>query len=254
MLVRQAKGMLWWRFPGLEEIPGLVHGIFGPDGQNRNGDMGPFNVSLASGQPRHRVLAWRRTLGGLLGFRDLVFIRQVHGDRILEADDGDDFGPERPAGSYDAAMTGTRGRGLIIQVADCQAVLMVDPRRRAVANVHAGWRGTVAGLPARVVAAMARRYGSRPADLLCAVGPSLGPCCAEFVNWRRELPPEFARYRDGRDRFDFWQITADQLADAGVRPERIFQSRICTRCNPARFYSYRGRRTGLRFAAAVGFA
>ncbi len=246
--------MLWWRFPGLAGIPGLRHGIFGPDGQDSAGGRGRFNVSLASGLPLHQVLAWRRRLGQALGLEDLVFVHQVHGDGILEADSRSASDPGQPAGCCDAAMTRTRGRALVIQVADCQAVLIIDPRRKAVANVHAGWRGTVAGLPAKVVSRMVQRYGSRPADLICAVGPSLGPCCAEFVNWRRELPRQFARYKDHRQKFDFWQITADQLAGIGVRPENIFQSLICTRCNPDLFYSYRGRQTRLRFAAAVGFA
>jgi len=245
--------MLWWKFPGLEYISGLVHGIFGPDFEEPGGDNGSFNVSLAAGLPRPQVIAWRRRLRQALGLQELVFVHQVHGDSILAADHRAAFVPDRPAGSYDAVVTRTRGRGLAIQVADCQAVLIVDPQRKAVANVLAGWRGSVAGLPANTVAMMERIYGSRPSDLLCAIGPSLGPCCAEFVNWRRELPREFARYKDGRDRFDFWQITADQLAGVGVAPEKIYQSRICTRCNPALFYSYRAQQTTLRFAAVIGF-
>ena len=253
MRVKRAGGMLWWRFGELEEIPGLVHGIFGPDNYGQAGYNESFNLSLSASVPRWQVLNWRLRLGNVLGFGELVYLHQVHGDRIFEADRQPGWGPDSPAGRYDAAITRARGQGLVIQVADCQAVLLVDPQRKVVANVHAGWRGSVAGLPAKVVKRMAASYGCRPHDLVCAIGPSLGPCCAEFVNYRRQLPAEFVKYKDCQERFDFWRITTDQLKETGVRPEKIFLSHICTCCNPGLFYSYRGQKTDLRFAAVIGF-
>ena len=197
-------------------------------------------------------MQWRRKLGRVLGSEKVVFLNQVHGENVLVLNGKGTWGPGMPGARADAVITRQRDRLLVIQVADCQAIMMVDPREKVVANVHAGWRGSVADIAGKTVVAMERYFGSRSSDLVCAIGPSLGPCCAEFVNFARELPETFTGYKDGNRRFDFWQITADQLKSVGVRPENILQSRICTRCNPALFYSYRGQKTPLRFAAAIG--
>jgi copper oxidase (laccase) domain-containing protein len=80
----------------------------------------------------------------------------------------------------------------------------------------------------------------------------LGPCCAEFKNFEEEIPERFWSYRDSKKRFDFWAISTDQLRRAGVRPERIEQSGLCTKCRTDLFFSYRGEKTTGRLAAVIG--
>jgi copper oxidase (laccase) domain-containing protein len=88
--------------------------------------------------------------------------------------------------------------------------------------------------------------------MVAGIGPSLGPCCAEFVNYTREIPRRFWHYRVSECHFDFWAITRAQLCQAGVVADNVYTSEICTRCNPQAFYSYRGQRVTGRFAAAIG--
>jgi purine-nucleoside/S-methyl-5'-thioadenosine phosphorylase / adenosine deaminase len=121
-----------------------------------------------------------------------------------------------------------------------------------VANIHSGWRGSVGNIIGRTIQVMTSEYSSRPRELVCGVGPSLGPCCAEFVNYRKEIHESFWRYRRPGDYFDFWKISRDQLLTAGVPRGHICVSGICTKCNPHLFFSYRRDSKTGRFATVVG--
>ena len=119
-----------------------------------------------------------------------------------------------------------------------------------IANLHVGWRGNVANMPAAGVGFLKERYGVEPSELWAAISPSLGPCCAEFVNHASELPPDWMPYSVRPNHFDLWQVTWDQLNAAGVKPERIETSGICTKCSP-KFYSYRREGVTGRFGTVV---
>jgi hypothetical protein len=99
---------------------------------------------------------------------------------------------------------------------------------------------------------MQQHFGCRPNRILAGIGPSLGPCCAEFINYKTEIPREFWRYKGPDDHFDFWAISFDQLLNAGVRAKHIESSQICTRCRTDEFFSYRAEKTTGRFAAVIG--
>jgi YfiH family protein len=187
-----------------------------------------------------------------IGAGRLVFVRQVHGRAVLALKQPPPPGQDGPVGTADAIVTDRTGLLLTILVADCQAVLLFDPRRRVVANVHSGWRGSIANVIGATVSVMVNDFGCRPNDILAGVGPSLGPGCAEFINYRDEIPPSLWRYRVSAHHFDFWALSRDQLITAGLAADRIRLARICTRCHPDQFYSYRaGHKTG-RFAAVIG--
>ncbi len=165
----------------------------------------------------------------------IAAVTQAHGDRVLRvssppADDD-------PRG-YDAIITAEPGIGLMIQQADCQAVLLFDPVVPAVGIAHCGWRGNVAGICAKVVAAMAAAYGCAPARMLVAISPSLGPCCAEFRDYRELLPRWMWEFRRGECFFDFPRITRRQLLGAGIIPENIDSIHHCNVCDRD-FFSYR---------------
>jgi YfiH family protein len=141
---------------------------------------------------------------------------------------------------------------LTILVADCQPVMLFDPVRSVIANIHSGWRGSIINIIGRTVAEMQKRFGCLPADIHAGIGPSLGPCCAEFVNYREEIPESLWSYRVSNHHFDFWAMSRDQLLQAGLLPGRIEIGGLCTRCRRDLFFSYRAaRRTG-RMAAIIG--
>ncbi len=140
----------------------------------------------------------------------------------------------------------------MIKQADCQAVMLVDPRHKALANMHCGWRGNVRGVISEGIKQMRAVYGSDPADLLAAVGPSLGPCCAEFIHYRDELPEEAWKYQVRPFYFDLWQWSRDQLLAAGVKAGNIEIAGICTSCRTDEFYSYRKEKVTGRFGSVIG--
>ena len=207
------------------------------------------NVGLHVGDDEALVLQNRAWIKEELGLAWLVSAKQVHGDSILNVDWLP--GADEEHADHDALMTNIPELGLMIQQADCQAVMLYDPEHRAVANIHSGWRGSVANIIAKTVAAMIAAYGTKPANLFAAISPSLGPCCGEFVNYRQELPPAFHGYQTQPNHFDFWAISRDQLRDTGVRSEQIEIAGRCTVCD-GNYFSYRRDKVTGRFASVIG--
>jgi hypothetical protein len=162
----------------------------------------------------------------------------------------------RPEG--DAAIAFEASLLLGIETADCLPVLLVDPHRGSVAAAHAGWRGTAKGVTraalSRLVAA-----GSRPADILAALGPGIGPCCYEVGDeLRQEFPGGEAFFSPGpggKPHLDVRKANRTQLLAAGLLPANIHSVDECTRCRPDLYPSYRrdGRGAG-RMVSWVGFA
>lgn len=252
------QGVHYLEFPRLAQVTGIRHGIFLRFQEKDQGRRHLFNLGLGCcGDSDRRVWDHRRQIKTLLGVDTMVFARQVHGNQVglgpAKANPG--TAETRCDHVYltgDGLITQTAGQALFIQTADCQSILIADPRKGVVANVHSGWRGSISNIIGRTVELMAERFGCRPGDFLCGIGPSLGPCCAEFIHYRDEIPPSLWRYKLSANRFDFWRISRDQLIYAGVKPEHVENSNICTRCNPHLFFTYRGEgRTG-RFAAVIG--
>ena len=245
-------------FPILGAIPSLVHGVFGRDGGVSRPPYDSLNVAWTNGDQPVAVRENLRRVKDWLGVNELLAAPQIHGDTILIIDEHslppvDPHLPVRITAPADALVTRLRGVGLLIKVADCQAVFLVDPVRQVVANVHCGWRGSVQGILGKVVALLERRFQSRAVDLLATISPSLGPCCAEFRNYHRELPPSFLPFKIGDNHFDFWAISRWQLEQAGLRPEHIEGPTRCTVCGADRFFSYRAEKVTGRMAAVVGW-
>ena len=194
---------------------------------------------------------------------ELFRIKQVHGRHVHVVRDGDDTAAllqQRP--DADAIISNAAGFVLAVQVADCVPMLIADPRAGAAGAVHAGWRGTAAGIARDAVEAMQRELGSAPGDLTVALGPSIGSCCyhvgEELVEafhaagaTADQLTRWFSRPADGSLVLDLWQANHDQLVGAGVRPDHIHLSRLCTQTHASVFDSYRaaGPRAGRMIAA-----
>lgn len=248
---------------------------------------GGLNWSISIGDEPAQVAENRRRTLEILGLTPerALIAGLVHGNRVVAVTGADVAtvaepalgdacapaapGPGAPAGpspaprvipDCDALITDEPGLALIVTAADCVPVFLYDPVRRAVGAVHAGWRGTVAGICAQAVAAMERTYGSRPADILAAVGPSIGPCCYEVDDVVAD--PLKAYYgvastqcltpvpgKESKYMLDLWEANRQDLLRAGVR--RVQISGECTSCGVGRLFSHRAEAGTAGRGAAV---
>lgn len=212
MLVRGPDGV--YRSARLLELLWLIHG---------------FGTRLSPGWPG-----------------EYAQVKQVHSD-LIHRTTGTGI-----LGQGDAIVTNTPGVAVGVRTADCVPILLVDPVHRAVAAVHAGWRGTVQNISAKTVARLADEFGTESANLLAVIGPCIGKCCYEVgpevgVQFRDSVSEnETPRY------VDLAEANRRQLIAAGLLADGIETSGLCTRCN-SEFESYRrDREASGRMVAAIG--
>ncbi len=167
-----------------------------------------------------------------------VFPKQVHGDAIVRIETGQE------QVVADGLFTTVKGIMLGVRHADCQGMLFYDPVVQVVAVAHVGWRGNVANLPGKMVARLKSELGCKASDLQVAISPSLGPRCAEFVNYRTEWPERFWPFQVKPMYFDLWAISRAQLGAEGVLAEHIECAEVCTHCSPEWFSYRRDKATG----------
>jgi YfiH family protein len=176
-----------------------------------------------------------------LGFdpRRVVEVTQVHGAAVAQAraaDAGSKLGPA------DAALTEEADLPLSILTADCLPLLVVEPDAGIVTAIHAGWRGLSAGVIPTAMDALERR-GGRATRVVCAIGPSIGPCCYEVDEPVRQVlgawDRAFSPARPGHWMLDLRAVATGQLREAGVRADQIGVCSACTACHPEWFFSYR---------------
>jgi YfiH family protein len=167
---------------------------------------------------------------------NLATVQQIHSDKVLQADRAG------PMGEGDALISNQPGITLSVRTADCLPILMADTRNRAIAAVHAGWRGTIQEIVPKTIQAMADRFGTHPDDLVIGVGPGIGACCFEVGP---EVAIQFAKVFP--ERTDLNQKTKVDLVETNLRLLRrnggsvrqIATSGLCTYCRPDLFHSYR---------------
>jgi hypothetical protein len=214
------------------------HGFTTREGGVSTGAFESLNLSATVGDDPALVREnWRR----LREATGLAFarVRQVHGCRVVEAEAGTE-----PVEEADGVTTSASGVAACVSVADCVPVLLADPRSRAVAAVHAGWRGTIGGAAVAGVKVLVDRYGARPGEILAAIGPGIGPCCFEVsrdlaVRFRDEVGPVTASPRDHGSRVDLWRANEVLLRRAGLRRDQIETLGRCTSCEERTFFSHR---------------
>jgi YfiH family protein len=245
-----ANEVPYLKFPGMSRYDRLVHAVFTRQGGVSKPPYDTLNASYMTGDKPERVSSNLQIIKEAIGANDLVFTNQMHGKEIL-ALRGEAFEVLGSPAEADAMITDQPYVALMVKQADCQAVLLFDPIKDVVANTHCGWRGNVHNILGTVVGRMNAEFGCRPADLLAAIGPSLGPCCAEFVNYEQEFPEGFRRFMVREGYFDLWEISLWQLLEAGVARDHIEVANICSRCRTDMFYSYRAEGTTGRFATVA---
>ncbi|MFX4261440.1 peptidoglycan editing factor PgeF [Pelotomaculum propionicicum] len=261
------KGDLkFYTFAHLESSGLVAHGFTTRVGGVGTGYYDSLNTSFNVGDDDFNVRQNRDLACRALGINPghLVAGRQVHGDgiRVVEKCDMGKgaFSYEDSLPDTDALITGLRGVPLSSYYADCVPVFFLDPVRKVVALAHAGWKGTVLKIGLKVVERMAGCFGTDPLDCLAGVGPSIGPCCYEIDE------PVMSRFRDvfhggrqfaeavaeGKWKLNLWEANRATLIEAGLKPENVLTSRLCTSCHGDLFFSHRAQkgRTG-RMASLI---
>ncbi len=223
-------------------------------------DSNEFTLGHFSAEQREQIVANRQRFQAAVGAEQatLVTAKQIHSADVRSIQDHEDAEREPQPGD---ALTANRAKLLLgIQTADCMPIVMVDERTRAFAAVHAGWRGTYAEIVARTIERMQHEYDSRPEDLHAALGPAI---CAANFEVGAEVLAQFRRkfhYADalisneqpnGKGHIDLNRCNAQQLIDAGVRAEHIYDSALCTVTRNDLFFSYRKERGHERYVGRL---
>ncbi|MGB6544513.1 MAG: peptidoglycan editing factor PgeF [Candidatus Acidiferrales bacterium] len=284
-IIRRANGTCTLEAQRLSRLPWLVHG-FSTRIDNARGAKGAcFNLGFTGSDVRAVVAARRSRFAAVLGAADwpMIAARQFHSDviQVIEKPRV----PEEPPRA-DALITQARGVLLSVQTADCVPILLADTRRRAVAAVHSGWRGTLARIVQKTLGQMLMSFGTHPADVIAVLGPAIGPCCYQVgpevaqafagqfdaakewfegpfdrlssgeepnpLEWLNMMPPGH-QPPPPRAQLDLRAANRWQLFDAGVPKKNIVVSSLCTACRTDLLFSYRreGPATG-RLMSAIG--
>lgn len=278
--LRKSQGLQILELDPFRKLPWLVHGFSTrPGGLSQLESESVLNLGFMEWDARETVLENRRKFQSALGAGDLQLspLKQIHSDVVHLL-----YQSRAEACKGDASATKQPGILLAIQTADCVPILLVDPKKRAVAAVHAGWRGTLARITQKTVGRMQLEFGSKPSHLLAAIGPSIGPCCYEVA---ADFVTKFtAQFADATDYFDEprsgeepnplqWlnmsppghqpppknvhldlrKANRSQLLAAGLRAQNIFSNDLCTACHTDLFFSHRreGPLSG-RLLAVIG--
>jgi YfiH family protein len=240
--------VLPFAFPGLSGV-GCAFGT-------RLGGLSasPFdraNISYDVGDDPEKVASNRSRLKIILGFDSWQEVRQVHGtDMVFEPSETS----VDAAGTVEADGMGTRepSTALVIKSADCQPLLLAHASGKYVGALHVGWRGNVQGFPTKGVEDFCNHYNIDPAEVSVVRGPSLGPGKSRFENFDREFGQAFKDYFDAEtETVDLWQMTRDQLREAGVHSRNIYSLDMCTHSIPELFFSYRRNRNTGRQASFI---
>jgi YfiH family protein len=242
-------------------IPGLFHGFYGRDGGFSDGPWRSLNLSEKVGDDPHAVERnWRRLLDALPGAK-AVRMRQVHGDRVLLVEDSAPAPDLSVRGDCDGLVAAASGIALTVLTADCVPILLVAPSRRVVMALHAGWRGTLAGVAARGIEAARRWFGITPNEWQAALGPAIGPCCYEVeaeigeqIEDRWGAMPDAWQCEGRHGHLDLRRVNAEILLQQGLSQESIDVLGPCTACDHDRFYSHRqSRGRSGRQVSLIGF-
>lgn len=275
-----------WLAHGFSTRPGGTSELQNPRDGRKSEKV--LNLGFTDWDSRGYVSENRKRFFDALGAgkMQVMTLRQIHTDIVHRVDAATLSGKEAP--QADALVTRERGVLLAVQTADCVPILLADPKNRAVAAIHSGWRGTLRRIAEKTVGRMQMEFGTRPADLIAAIGPGIGGCCYEVGS---EVAREFdSQFPEARDWFDgpFDALAAGEndpnwlpwltmrppghppppprvnldlmaanraiLTNAGVPAGQIVSSGFCTACRTDLFFSYRREKTTGRLMAAIGIS
>jgi YfiH family protein len=236
------NGLLLWQFEVLTGAGASAHAVTGRKTQ----DDEEFNMSVASEAAWDNRKKLCETLG--LELEKLAVCYQVHSDTVAVVRGDESGGNKKCLAVFpdtDGLVTATKGIGLLTTAADCTLVLLYDPVKQVVGNLHSGWRGTASNIVEKCMRTMAEHFGSEPKNLVAGISPAARRCCYQigedvaraFSHWREHVFPD--PENEGKFFCDVPGIVKRQLIACEVSPENIEDCGICTICRNDLFYSYR---------------
>ncbi len=240
-------------FPKLEEIPTIRHGFTTREGGVSEGFLSSLNLSFGRGDRPEAVRENYHRIAKALGSSEEKFVlsRQEHTDYvrvITEEDAGKGLVKEMDYKGVDGLITNVKGLVLFTSHADCTPLYFVDPVHEAIGLAHSGWKGTVKGIGRVTLEKMKQEFGTRPEEVICAIGPSICQDCYEIsedvaLQFKAAFPGEEEEIlldkKNGHYQLDLWKANELILEHAGVKKEQIALTDICTCCNPKRLFSHR---------------
>ena len=253
---KENNGVPYLSFRHLEDSGLITHGFSTRLGGVSEGHLASMNLSFTRGDEPEAVRENYRRMGEALGFscENLVLSDQTHTTNVrvvTEEDRGKGFTRPRDYRDVDGLVTNVPELVLATFYADCVPLFFVDPVNRAIGLSHSGWRGTAAGMGRVTLEVMRREFGTDPAQVLAAIGPSICQDCYEvsgdvIEEFQKAFPGEqwgeIYHPSEGKYQLDLWRANELILLSAGVRPEHLSVTNVCTCCNPALLFSHRASR------------
>ena len=256
-IVRDEGGPGIVRAGALSSLAGIGHAFSTRRGGTSRGPYESLNLGLSVGDDPAAVHENRRRFFGTLAIDPgrAVRARQVHGDGVLVVDRALAARAGFPGlllderFAYDALVTDLPGLALTVSTADCLPILLADTRRRAVAAIHAGWRGTVRRITERTVQTLRERYGTDPRECVAALGPGIRGCCyqvdAPVIEPLSRALPGWRDFVEAQcpGRWLLYLAAANRrlLEAAGLEPAVNHDAGLSTSCRPELFFSHRGQ-------------
>ena len=234
MIRKKRNNIEWLEFEILAPHPELRHGVFLRHGGVSDSSFSSLNAIMASGDDPLKVSENRKRMCDCLGIQNLVNAKHIHDKEIKWVKE---TGPRHDG--YDGLMTSTNGLGLMATHADCQAAIFFDPIEKAIATVHAGWKGQGKNIYKETIEQLKKAFNSKVENLLVGISPSLGPENSEFIHYKTELPQAFWDFQIQPTYFNLWEISRSQLLECGILPHHIEIASIDTYANSKDFFSYR---------------
>lgn len=254
MRLEESHGVPHFVFRNLEDTGLVCHGFSTRMGGVSEAHLASMNLSFTRGDEPERVRENFRRMGEAIGFRteDLVLSDQTHTTNVrvvTEEDRGKGFCREKDYRDVDGMITNVPGLMLATFYADCVPLYFVDPVNRAIGLSHSGWKGTVHRMGAVTLQHMKENFGTNPADVQAAIGPSICQDCYEvsedvaraFAEAFPEHPGQELMYRkdNGKYQLNLWKANEILLLDAGILPGHLALPNVCTCCNPDLMFSHR---------------
>ena len=245
---KEVNGVPFLSYPMLEKTGIVNHGFSTRLGGVSKGPCATMNISTTRGDDPEAVRENQRRIAAAIGVKveNLTYTHQTHTTNVAivtEKDRGKRFM------ETDGLVTNVPGICLVTFFADCVPLYFVDPGKKAIGLSHSGWRGTVHKMGKVTVETMTRAYGSDPADIYAAVGPSICQDCYEVSedvieefrrHFDRELWPElFYPKENGKYQLNLWKANEAVLTEVGILKEHIAVTNVCTHCNPEILFSHR---------------
>ena len=229
------------------------------DGGVSKGDFATMNVSFTRGDDEEAVLENYRRIASIfnVALSNVVVSHQTHTTnvmRVTREDGGKGVVFDRDYQDIDGLITNEKNLVLCTMYADCVPLYFVDTKNQAIGLSHSGWKGTAGQMGKRTLERMAEEFGTKPEDVYAAIGPSICMDCYEVsadvveafckVFTKEEMNLISYEKENGKYQLDLWKANEIILLNAGVLPEHIEVTRLCTHCNSDRMFSH--RRTGDR--------